>query len=184
MRVRCILNDYTKLENSEVVERIKNQFHGHNYSYLSIGEEFIVYGIFFSMNYPWLLILEKDSELPSYLPIDLFEILDERLSKYWRIGSTNMNELGYINHEPNTRLALKEWAEDYAFYENLFESELTAVTLFNKYKKLMDFEYTPSKENQKLYRFIFCGSKPKKSLEEIATLKAVRESKIVHQVKL
>jgi hypothetical protein len=184
MRVRCKINNIYQIQNSEILERIQPRYpSSEGNEYVNIGQEYTVYGVLFKKNYPWYYIMcEASEQFPIAFPKDLFEVIDDRLSRYWRMGATKLNQIGNEKHQYETRLVIKEWSDNPYFYEFLVDADDEEQRMFNKYKKLMDFEYTPSKENQALYRFIFCGCRPKKSLEEIATLKGVRESKIVHKL--
>jgi hypothetical protein len=64
-------------------------------------------------------------------PAPLFDVVDSRVSKYWRF------ELA-----PNGRLeiAFEQWFTDPYFYDKLTDQEEAEVEIFEKVKELMDAE--------------------------------------------
>jgi len=61
----------------------------------------------------------------------LFEVLDDRVSKYWR-----------FKLEPNGLLiiAFEQWFSEPYFYDKLTDQEEQEVLIFEKVKELMDAE--------------------------------------------
>ncbi|TDG95409.1 hypothetical protein [Cardinium endosymbiont of Culicoides punctatus] len=99
-----------------------------------------------------IYICENISDYCPY-PHDLenFEIIDNRLSRYFCFGNYNTN---YGIKELVPIFTFKEWAEDQYFWRQLFDSgdytppeyeEKARNTdyqgIFNHYKKLMDYEF-------------------------------------------
>jgi len=142
MRVRCKLNDFNQIENSEVVERIEKQSKNTNFFDLQIGRRYTVYGIVLFDNYPWYFISLKEKSAPIYAPKDLFETSDGRISRYWKLSALNLNEIGFENCEPSTQLVFKEWSMDPFFFEKLAEGDEETLEIFLRYKALMDSEYS------------------------------------------
>jgi hypothetical protein len=186
MKIRCKTNKLQEIKNSEARSRLEKNYRSASLEFdFEIGQEFIVYGICFSENYPEYYILYGPfKNFPVPVPMDFFEVIDDRLSKYWSLATVELSQLQMYNQPPVTELVFKEWALEPLFYERLIDYEPEELELFKQYKILIDNEYSSSEQNNEIYKFIFCGSKPKKSLEEIATLKGLRESKIIHKVKL
>jgi hypothetical protein len=69
-------------------------------------------------------------------PAPLFEVIDDRLSSYWR-----------FKYYPNglIRLAFEEWLTDSYFYDKLTDQEEREVLIFDKIKQLIDNEEYPQK---------------------------------------
>lgn len=95
---------------------------------VEVGRQYVVYGLRLWSGAPWLIISE---DLVLY-PTVLFQVLDNRLSRYWRYWREGDNkgiilgypELGDANH-----------------YNALFDGEQSALNLFRARKLLMDVEF-------------------------------------------
>jgi len=136
MKVLCTINNIFEIEESVRLERIKKYIH------LSDGQlnleknvEYCVYGVVFRDNAPWYyLCLDEDDESPTPYPAELFKIIDERLSSYWRI-STEDSTSGVMSS-----IVFDEWANDPSFYERLVDGDPSAIELFKNYQSLMNKE--------------------------------------------
>ncbi|WP_259699404.1 hypothetical protein [Pseudomonas brassicacearum] len=103
---------------------------------LEIGKEYVVYGIEFWDNCPWLYLCPDDyDEYPIPVAADFFETIDKRLSTHWQLNSKEAS-----NSENQTQLVFSEWVSDESFYENLISGEKYAEVIFDKYRKIMDAE--------------------------------------------
>jgi len=62
---------------------------------------------------------------PSPYPIDLFEVIDGQLPKYWKQHET-------LDHNGKVKLrnSFPEWAKDDMFYENLLEENPEALEIY------------------------------------------------------
>ncbi|TAF57385.1 MAG: hypothetical protein EAZ59_29470, partial [Oscillatoriales cyanobacterium] len=71
------------------------------------------------------------SYYPIQTPAPLFEVVDNRVSKYWQFML-----------EPNgvLRFAFEQWFTDAYFYDKLTDQEEAEVEIFDKVKELMDAE--------------------------------------------
>lgn len=49
-----------------------------------VGREYLVYGMFFQAGVPWVQLLEEFGYIYP-VPLCLFEIVDGRVSKYWKV---------------------------------------------------------------------------------------------------
>lgn len=133
MKVRCIYNDF-----SEISDKIKKKYpHCLSCSNLTQGKEYLVYAITEFYGYTWFCICE-DSFIyfPRYLPFPLFEISDQRLSRYWVFG---LQENGFKEIVPC--IAYPEWVNEKYYYYDLVEGEKREKSKFSKYKELMDLEF-------------------------------------------
>ena len=99
---------------------------------LIVGKEHTVYALYIGKNNVWDYICD---ERYTYFPIKnyapLFQIIDPRLSRYWRMELTE-NSL--------FTLAFEHWFYIPNYYEKLTEQDEQAVLIFEKYKELMDAE--------------------------------------------
>jgi len=138
MKVRCIVNNLNSDKLSpETLTRLKRYISFPDGELdLEIGKEYVVYGIEFWDNCPWLYLCPDDyDEYPIPVAADFFEIIDKRLSNHWQLNSKEVS-----NSENQTQLVFSEWATDESFYENLISGEKYAEVVFEKYRKIMDAE--------------------------------------------
>jgi hypothetical protein len=138
MKVRCIVNNLNSDKLSpETLTRLKRYISFPDGELdLEIGKEYVVYGIEFWDNCPWLYLCPDDyDEYPIPVAADFFEIIDKRLSNHWQLNSKEVS-----NSENQTQLVFSEWATDESFYENLISGEKYAEVVFEKYRKIMDSE--------------------------------------------
>lgn len=96
--------------------------------FLNLGEEYVVYAITIQkyMTYVQIYI---DKKLIS-VPLELFEIIDSRVSKYWLVTCTNSI----------TRFWPDEFYQEY-FHDDLFEGIPNIVTQFNEVSDRIEKEF-------------------------------------------
>jgi len=138
MKVRCIVNNLNSDKLSpETLTRLKRYISFPDGELdLEIGKEYVVYGIEFWDNCPWLYLCpDAYDEYPIPVAADFFEITDKRLSTHWQL---NFKEAS--NNKNQTQLVFSEWASDKLFYESLISGEKHAEVIFDKYRKIMDAE--------------------------------------------
>lgn len=130
MRIRCIANTGTSLSETYLdpaVGRTKEtEFQ------LTIGKEYTVYALYQWQGSIWYYICDDGyTYYPQQNPAPLFEVVDNRLSSYWR-----------FKVYPNglLKLAFEEWLSDQYFYDKLTDGEETEVLIFEKLKELIDTE--------------------------------------------
>ena len=138
MKVICKLNNLNNILNKDtelLIRKYMNRPSG-EIDQLEVSKEYTVYGIEFRSNYPWYYLIDDwIDDYPTPYPADLFDISDERLSRYWR--------LDFEVHQDGTassRLVFDEWAKEPMYQERLVDGEPEEVELFMKYKQLMDEE--------------------------------------------
>lgn len=109
--------------------------------HLTYKKEYNIYGIeYTSEGYiNFLLVDDTETRFPKIYPSDFFEVIDDRLSKYW-IGT---NECYYPIKEKRipSLISFKEIVEDKYFFENILDCKKYTCDIFRKYKKLMDIEF-------------------------------------------
>ncbi len=137
MKVVCKVNNLNDLSNERVLRRLKKYISmpGGEID-LEIGKVYTVYGVVFWDNSPWYYICsEEHDEYPKPFAAEFFLVSDGRLSSYWKLSVLDQGEGGVLSS-----LVFDEWARDPCFYERLIEDDPGAVTLFGKYRRLMEVE--------------------------------------------
>ncbi len=130
MRIRCIANSGTFLSETYLdpaVGRTKEtEFQ------LTIGKSYTVYALYQWQGSIWYYICDDGyTYYPQQNPAPLFEVIDNRLSSYWR-----------FKVYPNglLKLAFEEWLSDQYFYDKLTDGSEKEVLIFEKLKELIDTE--------------------------------------------
>ncbi|MDF0554534.1 hypothetical protein [Kamptonema sp. UHCC 0994] len=99
---------------------------------LTVGEQYIVYAMREWQGKVWYYICDNNySYYPIQTPAPLFEVVDNRVSKYWRLMFDANGVL---------RIAFDQWFTDANFYDKLTDQEEAEVLIFEKVKELMDAE--------------------------------------------
>lgn len=79
------------------------------------------------------------SDTPAFYQSDLFDLIDNRLSRFWVFGPTvPRTDAHSKRHE---MLTFPEWANTIFFYDDIIESRGTAGTTFRSYRAKMDREF-------------------------------------------
>lgn len=106
------------------------------FEYLTIGKEYVVYAVETENKGQVRYAIANDvyTSYPVRYVAPLFEVVDSRVSKYWRFAFNPPGVTCGI-------LAFEEWSSDPdEFYWNLVEGEEPELTLFRRMKTLMDEE--------------------------------------------
>lgn len=137
MKVVCRINNVADVPQTHVRDRLRKYIHlTDGDDNLVIGRVYTVYGLHFWDNCPWFLICEyDDDEYPVAQPPEFFDMVDDRLSAYWKLSSSSRE-----GREAWTQLVFDEWARDPLFYERLLDGHKDDEAVFARYKKLMDEE--------------------------------------------
>jgi hypothetical protein len=130
MKIRCIANTGANLPESYFLPHLgykkESEFQ------LSIDKEYIVYALYEWEGKIWYYICdERYTYYPIHNPAPLFEVVDNRISKYWRF---KLAPNGLLT------LAFEQWFSDPYFYDNLTDQEEQAVLIFEQIKDLIDAE--------------------------------------------
>ncbi len=139
MKVKCLYNTGKVLP--EVYR--ENKYDTDSEFQLTIGKEYVVYGIVTIKKYNWFLICEDNYDgiyiyYPLYRPCHLFTITDGRISKYW-IAKERIDD--YDKGEKGIHFGFKELVEEEYFNGNLVEGYKREVEIFQNYKKRIDSEF-------------------------------------------
>lgn len=145
MKVKCILNTAKELPETVLDREPYGTFKKEkNFSGITIGRVYTVYGFTIRKDLVWYYICddnynERDSlPYPLWYPSLLFEIIDRRLSKYWEFDAQPGERCESLS---GVIVAFPEWVNDPFYYDRLTDGFESEVALFSKYKKLIDAEY-------------------------------------------
>ncbi|WP_347905406.1 hypothetical protein [Pseudomonas purpurea] len=139
MKVVCTINNLNDLQDPDVSARLRYYIRmpGGEID-LEPGKTYTVYGIEMWDNCPWFYLCNAlDDEYPKPYAADLFKVVDERFSTYWRLSFDQE-----ARRAPATRFVFDIWADDPLFYEQLIDGEPGRVSTFARYRALMENEYT------------------------------------------
>lgn len=131
MKIKCIKNEVTNsLQESK--NNVAKKFP------LLKEKEYIVYGLCAREKSIWYCICDENYFFyPKWHSDNFFEVIDQRLSRYWLFNYR------YENDQKTPFLSFPEWANNDHFYNDLLDGnggDLEAV-IFRKYKELMDLEF-------------------------------------------
>lgn len=138
MKIRCITNKVSSIPK----EILKNYLIGTEEFSIEEGKEYLVYATSIYLDYIWYCICDESFIFyPMWNPSMLFEVTDNRLSRYWIFGLREADQGEDIKKVPF--LSFPEWTNDIYFYEELIDGygDDPNATIFNKYKELMDLEF-------------------------------------------
>jgi hypothetical protein len=135
MKIKCIENNNSALP----VEFLANYSISYEKFPLTIDKEYFVYGLGETDGNIWYCIYDDlCSYYPMWIPFPFFEIIDDRLSRYWVFS---------FDEEKGKKcpfLGFPEWANQLDFYDNLTDGKEQEVQIFKSYKELMDLEFPNS----------------------------------------
>lgn len=136
MKVLCTINNIYELQDSTAIVRIEKHIHlSDGQLNLEKNEEYCVFGILFRGNSPWYyLCVNDDDRSPTPYPAELFDIVDGRLSSYWKLSTVNYRS-GVMSS-----IVFDEWAKDSSFYERLIDDDPSAIGVFERYRNLINKE--------------------------------------------
>lgn len=130
MKIRCIANTGASLPESYLDPR-----RGYTKELefpLTIGKDYTVYAFSERLGRVWYYICEDNyMYYPMRTPAPLFEVIDNRMSAYWRF-KLYPNDL--------LEVAFEQWLVDQYFYDKLTDGEEAEGSIFEKVKELMDAE--------------------------------------------
>lgn len=104
---------------------------------IKVGESYVVYAMTTYLNHVWYHIWDENSTFyPRWNPSPLFTIIDGRLSKYW-IANSRRDDSDFV-----FLVGYNEWVQNHEHVNKLVDNDPSAVSIFMKYKELMDSEYS------------------------------------------
>lgn len=103
---------------------------------LGLGSIYLVYALLFEKDGLYYSILtDEDFSLPTFYPARLFKVIDNRLSKYFCLGSF----LGHHGKVPF--ITFNEWISSETFYEKLVDQDEKTKIIFDKYRNVLKEEH-------------------------------------------
>lgn len=127
---------YVKPGENYPANLIKLGYSPHADLHLKEGITYIVYGISIWRHILHYLIIPTDEMLPSWLPGDLFEVVDPRLPFEWYFRYFGVNDPSKLEIE----MGYKEIVLDKMHSINLIEREKDAIRTFLTRKREIDEE--------------------------------------------
>ena len=140
MKVKCVidraLNDDPKnpifkwARTTEQVEVTENEI-------------YVVLGITkYDDDYYFYLLGDESDKYPLPFPSQMFEIIDSRVSKYWKHGIITIEIIEQLNISEDEVVSFPEWSlRKGSFYGEVIEEDPIALSIFFKYRDLMLVEY-------------------------------------------
>jgi hypothetical protein len=134
MKVKCIYNQGIYLPKDM-------GFNEDSIFSLERNKEYIVYAMTINEGYVWYYICDNNfSYYPVWKPCPLFEIVDNRISRYWVFSYKK----GLNYTKAHAIWSYPEWADDPNYYDKLTDGDKREVSLFKAYKEKMYFEFSDS----------------------------------------
>ena len=144
MIVKCVTNRIDELSMADCLRADLREWFPHDPVRLTPGAEYVVYAIEIRDSVPWYFITDDDiKEYPIRYSAAFFEVVDNRLSKYWQFGFS-YDQLNVVDDYRTVTIGFPELLDDAAFFARLLDSDESVQTIFDRMKSLMDLEYPRS----------------------------------------
>ena len=110
-----------------------------NYEYpVLVGNSYVVYGMIMLVeSVVEYYVLGESSRFPSWVPADLFQITDSKLSRHWYFG----RNLDGLESTVNAIWGYKELADLSNHFDRLADWDEEAHQIFMNYKEVMELEF-------------------------------------------
>ncbi len=138
MRVLCIANIGAYLPKSYTESGYYEEY---KFPVL-VGKSYVVYAMNLWAGKIRYLIVGESHQIPSWIPSELFEMVDSKLSRYWHYDVNPDDSKNTID----TVWGYKELTDNSTHFDKLVDWDKAALEIFNQYKELMDLEF-PDLEN-------------------------------------
>ncbi len=130
MKIRCIANTGAALPDRYLDSR--RGYKKETEFPLTVGKDYIVYTFSVKLGQVWYYICEDNyMYYPMRSPAPLFEVVDNKMSIYWRF---KLSPTGLLE------VAFEQWISDPYFYDKLTDQKEEEVLIFEKIKELIDAE--------------------------------------------
>lgn len=135
MKVKCIYKTFEELPKETFdlllqINELKNL--NSNKPCITVGKEYIVYGIHSSLGNTWYFIADDDYiDYPVCVLAVFFKIIDPRISKYWHFD---------IDKNGDFSLWSPSWNQIEYYFDRLTDGEPDIVEDFKKIKEQIDLE--------------------------------------------
>lgn len=132
MRVKCFVNDISKLNDATLKRRLAESIHREGADEdLVIGSNYVVLGIdrWSDGGLRVYLHTVEESDYPYPYPIEMFEVVDSTVPTGWCV-TFEQQPLGV----GIKRIGFPEWVNDDSFYERLVDGDEAAIAIY-KHRK-------------------------------------------------
>lgn len=138
MRLKCISNSSSILPEDCYNPITSSVGPSGNVAFKGIEEkkEYVVYALMFHKCYPWYFI-EEYGDIPGWAPAPLFNVVDGRISRYWKYHCN----CGNNQNTTDVVFSFEEWLDNEYYYDYLIDGREKEKEIFKRYKKLMDIEF-------------------------------------------
>lgn len=128
MKIRYLYNEENKIK-----------YKTFNKDSIKLDKEYLVYAMCLENNIFWYCICNENyTYYPIWYSYKLFEVIDNRLSRFWV----------FKNDDNFFIFTFPDWAKDRYFNDKLTDGIKEQVEIFYKYKNLMDLEFTNHEINE------------------------------------
>jgi hypothetical protein len=130
IRVRCIINDLSRLPNTPVRQRLETSIHIEGViEPLSIGTEYDVWALVRGLDRGLWVVIDSipGSYFPSTYPAEFFEFICMDIPNGWRVCFESSKHGIEIDS-----ISFPEWTSDKHFYERLIDGDPSAVNTYNR----------------------------------------------------
>ncbi|NER12847.1 hypothetical protein GWK08_05305 [Leptobacterium flavescens] len=139
MQVRCLIDRIDPKVHDEWLFKWANS---NKQLEITKGKTYVVMAISkYSNNYFYYLLGDESSDYPLAFPKVLFEIVNNKISKYWDCNLEFVNSISELDIKDQDVCSFIEWKNlKDLFYENLLEEDKQTVKVFESYKNKMLLE--------------------------------------------
>lgn len=136
MRVTCKTNLCAQLP-----ESYQKQGYSSEYKFpIVVGQSYIVYGMILSMSHIEYLVLGNSDPFPEWMPAELFEITDSKLSRHWYCGAN----FDGLDNTIDFVWGYKELADHSPHFDLLVDRDGAELEIFTLRRGAMDLEFPDS----------------------------------------
>nr|BFD32707.1 hypothetical protein GTC16762_23250 [Pigmentibacter ruber] len=131
MKVRCKYSTIDEIVDQKIrVKLLEEKIYGID---LKKNKEYNVCGIkIYEKKMYFLIFYDDNCCFPDAYLADFFEVIDSRMSRYFR----------FFSNSDNLEINSKEWIEDQCFYEKILDDYSEEIIKYREYKKLIDSEFS------------------------------------------
>lgn len=106
---------------------------------LTIGKVYIVLAIAkYSGKLYYYIMGDESDNYPLAFPIELFEIYDSKISKYWDSDLSSIKSFEEVSLQDHEVYSFSQWRlQKDLFYENILEENKQTISVFNDFKEKM-----------------------------------------------
>ena len=142
MLVKCIGNRLRDLSLSDDRRAELRTWFPSEHVALTPHTIYVVYAVSIRGRNPWYYVADDTfSGYPLGYSAEFFELVDDRLSKFWRFRYAPSTVTSDANDTESVLVAPPQWVQDSTFYERLVDSDQAAAADFERVKALIELEF-------------------------------------------